>query len=64
MCPRHPARRARLSLTRRIDVTTTATQAAQDMLGRLTRAAALFGGAGVVPEFEAAAYPHDEVVEK
>jgi len=51
-------------VTRRIDVTTTATHAAQDMLGRLTRAAALFGGAGVVPEFEAAAYPHDEVVEK
>jgi hypothetical protein len=44
-------------------VTTTATQAAQDMLGRLSRAAALFGDVGVVPEFEAAADPHDEVTE-
>jgi hypothetical protein len=63
MCPRHPTRNARLSLKRRIDVTTTATQAAQDMLGRLSRAAALFGDAGAVPEFEAAADPHDEVTE-
>jgi hypothetical protein len=45
-------------------VTTTATQAAQDMLERLCRAVALFGGVGAVPDVEAAAGPHDEVAEK
>jgi hypothetical protein len=45
-------------------VTTTATQAAQDMLERLGRAAALFGGAGAVPDLEAAADSHDGMGEK
>jgi hypothetical protein len=44
-------------------VTTTVTEAAQDMLERLSRAATLFSGACAVPELEAAADPHDEVTE-
>jgi hypothetical protein len=45
-------------------VTTTATQAAQDVLERLSRAAALFGDTGAVPEVEASADSHDGMGEK
>ena len=45
-------------------MTTTATQAAQDILERLSRAAALFGGAGGDAELEVAADPHDGMGEK
>ena len=43
-------------------MTTTAAQAAQDMLERLSRAAALFGGAGA--ELETAADSQDGMGEK
>ena len=45
-------------------MTTTATQAAQDMLERLSRAAALFGGAADDAELETAAVSQDGMGEK
>ena len=45
-------------------MTTTATQAAQDMLERLSRAAALFGGGGADAELETAADSQDGMGEK
>ena len=45
-------------------MTTTAAQAAQDMLERLSRAAALFGGAGGDAELETAADSQDGMGEK
>jgi hypothetical protein len=57
MCPRRPARHHRLNQKRRTDVTTTATQAAQDMLERLNRAATLFGDADADPETAVADIP-------
>lgn len=44
--------------------TTAATQAAQDMLERLSRAAALFGGTGHEAELETATDSQDGIGEK
>lgn len=44
--------------------TTAATQAAQDMLEKLSRAAALFGSAGDEAELETAADSQDGIGEK